>query len=326
MFIEFGEPVPVLQDGLFMDYMETALMDGYYDPPVSLQGLAKSAKANAMHSSAIFAKRNIVSAYIDLDERLSRETFNRFLLDDLIFGNGYLVAVQNRLKQLVKFTHTPSMYMRRREKPNCYSYKTLNQTIDYKEGSVFHSMEYDPTQEIYGVPQYFATLSSVWLNEDATLFRRKYYKNGAHSGFLLYMNNPNLTEEQESEIKTKLNSAKGLGNFKNLFVNGKGKDKEKPELIPVGEISAKDEFLNIKNVSTGDILAAHRIPLDLMSIVREGFSASSDLNKVDRMFYKNEVIPIFQRLSAINDFAGVEVISLKKYMELEEGVQNNGEG
>jgi capsid portal protein len=77
-----------------------------------------------------------------------------------------------------------------------YSYKTENQTIDYKENTVFHLMEYDVTQEVYGIPQYFASLSSVWLNEDATLFRRKYYLNGAHSGFLLYMNNPNLTDAQ----------------------------------------------------------------------------------------------------------------------------------
>jgi len=317
MLIEFGEPVPVLQGGSFMDYMESALIDGYYEPPVSLRGLNQSMRANAMHSSAIFAKRNIVSAYIDLDKRLSREMFNRFLLEDGVFGNGYLVAIKNRLGQIVKFKHTPAMYIRRREKEDCYSYRTYSQTIDYKEGSVFHSMEYDPSQEIYGIPQYFGALSSVWLNEDATLFRRKYYKNGAHSGFLLYMNNPNLTEDQEDEIKTKLNSAKGLGNFKNLFINGKGKDGEKPELIPVGQINAKDEFSNIKNVSTGDILAAHRIPLDLMSIVREGFTASSDLNKVDRTFYKNEVIPVFQRLSAINDWAGFEVIRLKKYEELD---------
>jgi PBSX family phage portal protein len=211
----------------------------------------------------------------------------------------------------------PAMYIRRREKENCYSYKTENQTIDYKENTVFHLMEYDVTQEVYGIPQYFASLSSVWLNEDATLFRRKYYLNGAHSGFLLYMNNPNLTDAQEQEIKIKLNSAKGLGNFKNMFVNGKGKDKEKPEFIPVGQLDAKDEFSKMKNVTTGDILSAHRIPLDLMSIVREGFSPVGDLNKVDKMFHKNEIKPIGEILLELNDFAGFEVLKMKEYEVLE---------
>lgn len=316
MFIEFGEPESVLNGGID-DYLETALVDGYYEPPISYVGLAQSFRANAVHSSAIYAKRNIVSASVQLSDLLSRSAFDRFLVDHFIFGVGYLLAVKNRLGNVVELKHLPSLYMRRREKPGLYAYRTDSQTINYKKDSVFQLMEYDPTQEIYGIPQYFATLSSLWLNEDATLFRRKYYKNGAHSGFLLYMNNPNLTTDQEKEIKAALNSAKGLGNFRNMFVNGKGKDKEKPELIPIGEISAKDEFKSMKNVTTADILSAHRIPLDLMSIVREGFAPAGDLNKVDRIFYKNEVRPIIQMLESINDFVGSKVVTLKKYEYLD---------
>jgi PBSX family phage portal protein len=315
MFVEFGEPESVLNSDI-SDYVETYLIDGYFEPPVSFEGLAKTLRANAMHSSAIYAKRNMVSAAVELTGKLSKRDFNRFLFDFGVFGNAYLLKVTNGLGE-VSFKHLPAMYIRRREKENCYSYKTENQTIDYKENTVFHLMEYDVTQEVYGIPQYFASLSSVWLNEDATLFRRKYYLNGAHSGFLLYMNNPNLTDAQEQEIKVKLNSAKGLGNFKNMFVNGKGKDKEKPELIPVGQLDAKDEFSKMKNVTTGDILSAHRIPLDLMSIVREGFSPVGDLNKVDKMFHKNEIKPIGEILLELNDFAGFEVLKMKEYEVLE---------
>ncbi|WP_022940115.1 phage portal protein [Psychromonas hadalis] len=315
MMIEFGEPQSVLKSDI-MDYVESALVDGYFEPPVSLEGLAKTLRANAMHSSAIYAKRNMVSATLELIKgKLSKRDCNRWLFDFGVFGNAYLLRVVNGLGD-ISFKHLPAMYMRRREKVDCYSYKTESQTIDYKEGQVFHLMEYDVTQEIYGIPQYFASLSSVWLNEDATLFRRKYYLNGAHSGFLLYMNNPNLTDDQEKEIIAKLNSAKGLGNFKNMFINGKGKDGEKPELIPVGQLDAKDEFSKMKNVTTGDILSAHRIPLDLMSIVREGFSPVGDLNKVDKMFYKNEIKPIGEILLELNDFAGFEVIKLKEYENL----------
>lgn len=317
MMIEFGTPESVL-NGSIADYAETYLIDGYYEPPISLEGLAKTLRANAMHSSAIYAKRNMLSAAVELSDKLSRSDFNRFLFDYGVFGNGNLIRVKNGLGDTNQLKHAPSLYMRRREKIDCYSYKTNSQDIDYKKGSVFHFMEYDVTQEVYGIPQYFAALSAIWLNEDATLFRRKYYLNGAHSGFLLYMNNPNLTEDQEKEIKTKLSQAKGLGNFKNMFINGKGKDGEKPELIPIGQINAKDEFGNMKNVTTGDILSAHRIPLELMSIVREGFTASSDLNKVDRIFYKNELLPVLESLLSINDFAGEKIITIKPYKGFED--------
>ncbi|WP_373020723.1 phage portal protein [Thiomicrorhabdus sp.] len=318
MLVEFGEPESVL-NGTLYDYTESFLIDGIYEPPVSLPGLYKSFRANGMHSSAIYAKRNIIVLAIELNTngKLSRVDLDKFLLDFGVYGNGYLQAIRNPFDKIVKFKHLPALYMRRRSDPDCYSYVSFNQKIEFKEGSVFHFSEYDPAQEIYGIPEYFATLSSVWLNEDATLFRRKYYKNGAHSGFLLYMNNPKLDKEMEDEIKQTLNSAKGLGNFKNLFINGRGQDKEKPELIPVGQINAKDEFASMKNVTTADILSAHRIPIELMSVVRENMKSGGDLNKVDRIFNKNEIQSFVERLTVLNDFAGEKIIELRSYESLE---------
>ncbi|CUY66236.1 phage portal protein%2C PBSX family [Serratia marcescens] len=34
---------------------------------------------------------------------------------------------------------------------------------------------------------YLSALNSDWLNEFATLFRRKYYQNGAHAGYIMYV-------------------------------------------------------------------------------------------------------------------------------------------
>jgi capsid portal protein len=56
--------------------------------------------------------------------------------------------------------------------------------------------------------------------------------------------------------------------------NGK---KDGIQLIPVSEVTAKDEFFNIKNVTRDDLLAAHRVPPQLMAIVPSntgGFGAA----------------------------------------------------
>lgn len=58
---------------------------------------------------------------------------------------------------------------------------------EFSSGSVFHLLEPDINQELYGVPEYLSALNSAWLNEAATLFRRKYYQNCAHAGYILYM-------------------------------------------------------------------------------------------------------------------------------------------
>lgn len=319
MFIEFGEPQSVLNTDI-LDYCETYLEDGLFEPPIALEGLAKSLRANGTHASALYAKRNILCSVFEITDTtiLSKKTLSKYIFDELVFGNAFLLSVKNKLGQAVSLKHLPSLYMRRQEKQDCYAWKTEQQTILYKQDSVYHGLEYDVTQEIYGVPQYLASLSSIWLSEDATLFRRKYYKNGAHSGFLLYVNNPNLTDEMEKEIKSSLNSAKGLGNFKNWFINGKGKDNEKPELIPVGQLEAKDAFSAIKKATTGDILSAHRIPLDLMSIASEGLGSHGDLQKIDKIFYKNEILPTIEMLLEINDWAGKEVVKTKEYQDIDD--------
>ncbi len=42
------------------------------------------------------------------------------------------------------------------------------------------------------------------------------------------------------------------------------------QILPFQQITAKDEFINIKNATRDDILAAHRIPPQLMGAMPEG--------------------------------------------------------
>lgn len=51
-------------------------------------------------------------------------------------------------------------------------------------------------------------------------------------------------------------SAKGPGNFRNLFVYAPGGKKDGIQLIPVSEVAAKDEFNSIKGITCDDMLSA----------------------------------------------------------------------
>lgn len=315
--ITFDTPESVMSADI-LNYMEVALVNGLYEPPIPLDTLAKAVRANPMHGSALYVKGNMASSSVTLLSQMKKRDFRRFMADFLTFGNGYLQIVRNGFREIVAIKHLPALFMRRKENTDEYCYKPKEFSdegrVDYRAGQVFHLTEYDVCQELYGLPQYIGALSSIWLNEDATLFRRKYYINGSHAGYLLYMNDPNLTKEQEREIKQKL--SKG-GAFQNLYVNAKGKDGKKPELTPIGQVEAKDAFKDIKSMTTNDVLASHRIPLELMSIVREGFTSSSDLNKVDRVFYKNELVPLLELVSELNEFVGMDVITIKDYEGLD---------
>ncbi len=87
------------------------------------------------------------------------------------------------------------------------------------------------------------------LNESATLFRRKYYLNGSHAGYILYISDAAQNLQDIDNISEQLKSRKGMGNFRNLFLYAPNGKKDGIQTIPLSEAAAKDEFLNIKNVS-----------------------------------------------------------------------------
>ena len=94
--------------------------------------------------------------------------------------------------------------------------------LQFDKGHVFHLMEPDVNQELYGVPQYLSALQSAWLNEAATLFRRKYYKNGSHAGFVFYMTTPPPTRRTWTTCAKPCATARGRatiwGQFRKRFL------------------------------------------------------------------------------------------------------------
>jgi hypothetical protein len=116
---------------------------------------------------------------------------------------------------------------------------------EFKAGSVFQLREVDVDQETYGLPEWMPAVQSALLNESATLFRRKYYNNSSHAGFILYLNDVQVAEGDVTALREALKSARGPGNFRNLFLHSPNGKKDGLQLIPVSEVAAKDEFTGI---------------------------------------------------------------------------------
>ncbi|ECH9271884.1 Presumed portal vertex protein, partial [Salmonella enterica subsp. enterica] len=90
---------------------------------------------------------------------------------------------------------------------------------EFAPGSVYQLREADTDQEIYGMPEWLAVVQSALLNESATLFRRRYYTNGSHAGFILYMTDPQPEGMDVDALRQALRDSRGPGNFRNLFVH-----------------------------------------------------------------------------------------------------------
>ncbi len=310
----FGDPIAILDRNEIFDYMECLSVGKYYEPPISFAGLAKAFRSSVHHSSAIYVKRNILVSCFVPNPLLSRSDFSKWVLDYLVFGNGMLETKKARLGKIIGFEHALAKYTRRGVKPDTYFYVTgYKQEHEFSKGSIFHLIEPDLNQELYGLPEYLPALNSALLNEDATLFRRRYYKNGSHAGFILYMTDAAQKQDDVDALRDALKNAKGPGNFRNLFMYAPNGKKDGIQLIPVSEVAAKDEFFNIKNITRDDQLAAHRVPPQLMGIIPTNTGGFGNPADTAQVFSRNELKPLQSRFMELNEWAGVEVVKFTDY-------------
>jgi hypothetical protein len=64
------------------------------------------------------------------------------------------------------------------------------------------------------------------------------------------------------------------------------------QLIPISEVAAKDDFASIKNISRDDLLAALRIPPQLMGIVPQNAGGFGSIRDAAQVWALNELEPV----------------------------------
>lgn len=179
---------------------------------------------------------------------------------------------------------------------------------EFPVGQVYQLRESDADQEVYGLLEWMPAVQAALLNESATLFRRKYYNNGSHAGFILYLTDSRAESSDVTGLCEALKAARGPGNFRNLFVHSPNGKKDGLQIIPVSEVAAKDEFANIKGVTRDDMLAALRVPPQLLGIVPQNSGGFGWILDAATVLAAMELAPLQTRIIAINDWLGQEVI------------------
>ncbi|WP_315807471.1 phage portal protein [Pseudomonas sp. C9-3] len=311
----FGEPTPVLEGRGILDYLECWANGRWYEPPLSLEGLARSVGSSTYLQSALMFKRNMLARTFKPHRLLSRPAFEQFALDWLTFGNGYLERRESRLGSAMALVPTLAKYMRRGvEEGRFYQLRNWQDEHEFKRGSVFQLREADINQEIYGTPEWFCALQSALLNESATLFRRKYYNNGSHAGFILYMTDAAQDQADIDDLRTAIKNAKGPGNFRNLFVYAPNGKKEGIQLIPVSEVAAKDDFGAIKNISRDDQLAGLRVYPQLLGVVPQNAGGFGAIRDAAEVWVTLELEPMQARMLQLNEWVGEEVMRFDPFV------------
>jgi len=310
----FDEPATVMDRRDILNYLECLSNGKWYEPPVTFSGLAKSFRAAVHHSSPMYVKRNILASTFIPHPLLSQQQFSRYALDYIVFGNAFIEKRLSVTGQLLKLETSPAKYTRRGVEEDVYWFVENYITPHaFGQGSLFHLQEPDINQELYGLPEYLSALNSAWLNESATLYRRKYFLNGAHAGYVMYVTDPAQNSQDVTALRDMMTKSKGSGNFKNIFYHAPGGKSDAIKIIPLSEVATKDDFFNIKNATRDDLLSAHRVPPQMMGIIPNNTGGFGDVEKAAKVFVRNELVPLQERMKEINEWVGKEVVRFTEY-------------
>ena len=310
----FGEPEPVLEGRRLFEYDYCPQVGDYYEYPYDIAAVASLYRATSHHTSALVTKRNVLTSLFVPNEKLSRRDFESLVQNFLVFNNGYLQVQRSRMGSVLKATARLARHTRRGINGNYYhvDYYRGN-PIEFQPDEIIQVFNPDIQQDMYGIPDYLSSVNAILLNEAATLFRRKYYKNGAHAGYILYLSDALTTQQDVDELEDAVKESKGAGNFKNLFMYVPNGKPDGVKVIPLAEVAAKDEFMNIKIASRDDQLAGHRVPPQLMGIVPNNTGGFGDIKKAAEVFYWHEIYPLQNLLMDINNQVGQELITFNDY-------------
>lgn len=315
MVFTFGEPDSVIGSRDLWTYFEVWQNGRWYETPLPMVSLGKAFNMSSHHRSAIALKVNLLVEHFTPTRWLDSDNFERFALDFLQMGNAYLEQIDNLGGRPLAFRHSLAAWTRMGVEPGTafFVQGPIGVEHEFRKGRLHQLQQPDVLQEIYGIPEWLAALQAGLLNENATLFRRRYYLNGAHAGFIFYLSEALADQETKDDIRDQLKNARGRGNFRNLFLNIPGGKKDGVQIMHLAEVAAKDEFSNVKNLTRDDLLAAHRTPPQLLGIIPQNNGGFGDVGRAMDVFFPNEIQPIISRFIRMNERLGVPAFAFREY-------------
>lgn len=303
----------------------------FWVPSFSIEGLNQVAALSPIISSsnALIAK-SIANCYIE-NKILSREDLEEAVLQYLYNGNIYLLKNKNNNGEILNLSLIKSEFVR-----ISLDNKVITKHFDPKEdqtaylkwedGIFVHLKQPSPLSGVYGLPYTIGVLHQVYLGNDAVIFRRNFYMNGAHMGYLIEIDANGMTKQEEKDIRESFKASKGAGNFTTNIILSRGRektDKQKVHAIPLGDISAQDEFPGLKGVVKDDIIMAMGVPVSLLGGLPSQGGMLGDSRKAMEVFGNNKVDPLCNEIKSKLKKEGIKV-EFKNYAEtinLIEGVK-----
>ena len=259
------EEINGIGDLLFTYYNEE---NSYYHPPMNLEALTLLSTINSTVSGATSAVVDIMRATFEpTSDLITRETIAAITMSWISSGNFYLQKHVDVFGRMLPLELLNPLKIRRMKGNRFCSLSNQDQIQVFKKDEIISARRTNFVSDIYGIPDHMSVLDSVYLSRLSTNFKIRFYTNGAHAGFILVINDPDKSSEEEEDFINQLRKTTKEGSFKGLtyFTRSQDIKSDAIKLIPFSDLAAdRDQFREIKNMTASEVHRAMRVPPQIL--------------------------------------------------------------
>lgn len=252
-----------------------------------------------------------------LDDCNEEQTFTETLInvwtDYETTGNGYLEIGRTTNGTIGYIGHIPATSIRVRKARDGFVQIISNKAVffrnfgdkkttdpignDSRPNEIIHLKKYTPTNSYYGVPDIIPAMTAVVGNDFSAKFNLDYFENKAVPRYVIIIKGGQLSPRAEQDVLEFFQTSIKGKNHRTLYVPLPAEEEGKKvdfKMEPV-EAGVQDaSFNNYRRGNLNEILMAHRVPINKVSMSEAGISlaASRDADKT----FKEQVCQPEQRI------------------------------
>ncbi|MBL0690741.1 MAG: phage portal protein [SAR324 cluster bacterium] len=252
--------------------------------PIKLDFLTQLVRESTAHSSCLSMKHDITIAGYQESKQLSYQSFSSLLTEFYTLGNCFILKDGNQ--------RLPARFHRYSN----FKAGKLTHLLQIKDGSptgkkykldeIIHIKRTCLESEIYGLPNYLASIPYIVLLKAATAYRNRFYSNGTHGRIVLTsLPNDTVTNEEGEQVDSAmikqfrefLNGTKQAGSHSSIHINVNDTDIKAAEnfinVVELGQKLTDDDFKITSERADSAIIVSHGIVPDLVGMVSTGKSS-----------------------------------------------------
>ncbi len=237
----------------------------------------------------------------------------RFLVDYFSLGNAYLEVVRDRAGRVAELYHASARTMRRHHRFQGYFQASSAAAIPFNNfgepdpagvrSEVLHLYHYDPRDDFYGIPDWYAALGTMGLDRTVLEFNTRLFSNALMAHTAVIIEGGKLSKSGREAIRAFMQErASGPQNAGRILLLEDERENAKIRFEKLGldlnDVMIVEAQRHFRDV----VVAAHGLPPRLLGIVSPGqLGATGEVEGQLRTFVETVLRPGKRELeSALN--------------------------